>query len=501
MRRFAQLFAGRTDAYGEYTEGPKRSDGKKKGVGKTIVGLVNEERFSKHLSGEKRLGLIPIRRDGTVSWFAGDIDDYDIDHQRIVKEIIRLELPLILCKSKSNGAHIFCFVNGTIESADAIALMKKWVKQLGYKSCEVFPKQTKIEGDAIGNWIHIPYFNSANPDSFAFGLSGEKLSFAEFEQYANAVSPTPEELQELLRKKPGNTGDDKNPLAQAPPCIETMFKEGIGDGSRNKSLLHIGIYYLKSDPDNWREKVAETNYKVFSPPLGMDEVSNVSRNIAKAKYEYLCREEPMCSLCDKELCKTRKWGVGPQQGINYAEIDIDRIIKIKSDPPIYYVIIEGETIKMTTEEVLSGAKFRKRIFEISGKMIAMVKPAQHDLRIQMARIDEEEAPDEVSDDGQILEMFHDWCETHIPNSPTVEQVLRGNPYYNKDIKTIVFRATDFMNAFKRQKKFNVADRDVWGALRSAGCIRENIRIEKKQVKVWSFPVEEPWFDIPGEENF
>ena len=29
-------------------------------------------------------------------------------------------------------------------------------------------------------------------------------------------------------------------------------------------------------------------------------------------YGFKCTEEPMCNHCDKQLCKTRKYGIGTQ---------------------------------------------------------------------------------------------------------------------------------------------------------------------------------------------
>lgn len=500
MEPFAQLFSGRSDAYGLYSEGEARQDGKKKGRGSTRSGPVTDELIADHLSGERRLGLIPIRRDGTVSWFAADIDEYKIDHQKVINDVQTHEIPVVLVKSKSNGLHLFCFVDGVILAETAINLMKNWSKKLGYSKCEIYPKQSRVEDDAIGNWIHIPYFNKDDPDSYAFGLNGEKLSIGQFIEISNAYKAKPDELIALLNSKEAAAGSSTE-LSKAPPCIEKMITEGIPEGGRNSALTHIGIYLLKSDQDNWRDRLGKLNYEIADPPLSLEELNGIVRNVAKSKYEYLCKIEPMCSICDKDTCKTRKWGVGPQQGMDYADIEIDRIIKILTDPPIYYVILDSRQVKMDTDEVLSPSRFRRRIYEATGKMIAVVKQHQHDLRIQLARVDEEDGPEEVSVDGQVIETFREWCETHIPRSPTIDQVIRGNPWYDIGNSEIVFRGQDLINAFKRLKKFNISENDVWAAIRNSGCTRRNIRIDNKQVKVWIFPVEEVWFDLPEEEKF
>lgn len=501
MRRFAQLFAGRTDCYGRYTVTEQRTDGKQKGRGSTVREQVTGDTYAAHLAGRMRIGLVPIRVDATVSWFAGDIDDYKVNITDVERKCQQHNIPVVVCRSKSGGAHIHCFVRGSLAAETAIKLMRHWVTLLGYPKAEVFPKQAEVTEETFGNWINLPYHNAEKPDAYAIH-DGEKLSLEEFEQLADARSATADELAELA----GDLGKQKkdaarSPLAGAPPCVEKMFADGITEGGRNNALTQIGIFFLKSDGDNWRERLMESNYKVFEEPLPLDEVQQIMRNVAKAKYEYLCNLEPMCSLCDKEACKQRKWGVGPQRGIEYDDGEIDRIIKINSDPPIYFVVFNGTSIRMETDQLLSPAKFRRRVFEVTGQLIPPMKERAHEARIQAAKTEVEAAPQEVNQTGQILEAFHEWCEVHVPNARTLNEVLRGNPYYDAEKRAVIFRAHDLVSAFKRQKKFNIADRDVWSALRELGCQNKPISIDGKDVKVWLFPVEKPWFDLPTQEAF
>jgi hypothetical protein len=116
-------------------------------------------------------------------------------------------------------------------------------------------------------------------------------------------------------------------------------------------------------------------------------------------------------------------------------------------------------------------------------------------------MDIEEAPIEVNQDGQVIEAFETWCEAHIPSSRRIDEVMRGNPFYDRDTSQVVFRSADLIAAFKRSKKFNVADRDIWTALRDMGARNENRSINGRQTKVWLYPVEKPWFDIPDSDAF
>lgn len=503
MRSFAQLFAGRTDVYGTYqVSGDIKASGKAEGRGTTHRKALTEAQWSEHLTGIKMLGVVPIRLDGAVAWFAGDIDVYTLDHNALIQKCQALEIPVVICRSKSGGAHLYCFVDGTVPAEQAIALMRHWVTLLGYPKCEVFPKQDGVTDQTVGNWINLPYFGGDKTERHAFGLEGERLSVKQFEQLASAMSPTPAEIdaftKKIGQKKPKA---EAGPLDDAPPCVQKMYAEQVTEGGRNNALAHVAIFWLKSSPDNWRERTVEANFKIFQDPLPLEEINQIQTNVSKGKYEYLCGLEPMCGLCDKETCMTRKWGVGPQRGIDYARTEIDRIIKINSDPPLYYVIINGTTVKMSTDQLLSPGKFRKRVYEVTGDLMPPMKERSHEARIQAAKMEVEEAPPEVNQDGQVLEAFENWCEVHCPRSRNVDEVMRGNPYYDKELRQIVFRSSDLIAAFKRAKKFNVADRDVWVALRDVGARRENRTVAGRQTRVWLYPVDEPWFDIPDSDAF
>jgi hypothetical protein len=497
MRQFAQLFAGRTDCYGTYVVREKRDDGKQKGKGTTHEKPLTEEVWAAHLSGKRMLGVVPIRTDGTVCWFAGDIDVYTIDLAKLNKVCQDKNIPVVLCRSKSGGAHLYCFVDGAIPAATGIKLMRKWLAMLGHPRCEVFPKQEHIAEGATGNWINLPYFGGDLTDRWAFGLGGEKLKLGEFEQLASARSIRPSDVPELLAEEKAS----KSPYADAPPCIEKMSAEGVHEGGRNRAAFHWAVYFYKSDPDNWRDKLAAANYQIFDPPLTHEEITQVMKNVGGGKYQYLCKEEPMCSICDKDACLTRKWGVGPQQGISYAEVVIDRLIKIASDPPIFYLVCNGKSVKMATEQLLSNEKCRRRIYEMIGMLMPKLPAPKWEEFIQKLPVDVQEAPDEVSLDGQVLESFREWAFNMCPKTKDVDDVARGFPFYNPETQRIIFRGTDFISMFKRTRRKEASDRDIWAALNDIGCYRDNVRVKSKQTKCWLFPVDEPWFDIPGSEKF
>ena len=68
---------------------------------------LTKELIQEHLDGKKGIGSIPINKDNNCYFGVLDIDTYPIDHVEIRKKCEKLKLPLVVCRSKSGGAH-FC---------------------------------------------------------------------------------------------------------------------------------------------------------------------------------------------------------------------------------------------------------------------------------------------------------------------------------------------------------------------------------------------------------
>ena len=117
VEKFKSIFEGLDVAYGQHQPNGSRADGKQQGKSYIVRQEVTDELWQKHLEGEgPSLGIIPIRADNTTKWGCIDIDSYPLDHPSLFRKIRKLNLPLVYCKSKSGGAHLFLFMKKTIAS-------------------------------------------------------------------------------------------------------------------------------------------------------------------------------------------------------------------------------------------------------------------------------------------------------------------------------------------------------------------------------------------------
>jgi hypothetical protein len=353
--RFFHLFKGSDIAHGTFeVRGADRStDGKKKGWAQVVREPATPKLWEAHLNGGTGLGIIPIRSDHTVQWGAIDIDDYKTDHKAIVQKLRQHNVPAVVGRSKSGGAHLWLFLTEPIPAADMQLKLQGLAASLGKADCEIFPKQSEIlvdRGDT-GNFLNMPYHNGTKNMRFAFNDEGEGLTAEEFLDYAAKYIQTPEQFYAIDTSFGLVDGDH---LPEGPPCLQYLCQNGFTPGSRNNAMFNLGVYARQSDPDNWESRLHEYNSRYFHPPLARSEVETLIKQLKKKDYYYKCDDQPIRPHCNKDLCKTRKFGVG--QG---ATIDATGIIKVDGDPPIFIVTVGGKPVETSTEGVHNQAIFQK----------------------------------------------------------------------------------------------------------------------------------------------
>jgi len=354
-QRLHDLFDGSDIAHGTFeVKGAERgTDGKKKGSARVVREPATIELWEEHLKGGMGLGVIPIRADNTCKWGAIDIDDYKTDHKALVQRLRTHNVPAVVGRSKSGGAHVWFFLTEPIPAADMQHKLQGLAASLGRADCEIFPKQAEILADRgdTGNFLNMPYHNGTRNMRFGFDDEGSGLSAEEFVDYAQRFRKTPEEFYEIDISFGVSDGEH---LPEGPPCLQHLCKNGFTPGSRNNALFNLGVYARQADPDDWESKLHKHNMDYLHPPLARSEVEAIIKQLKKKDYYYKCEDQPIKPHCNKDLCKTRKFGVG--QG---ATSNVTGIIKIDGDPPIFIVTIDGKPVETDTEGVHNQSSFQK----------------------------------------------------------------------------------------------------------------------------------------------
>ena len=124
--RFKLIFNGLEIAYGQYIPSKNGENGKLGGQAFTKREPLTLDLFTKHLEGkEPSLGVIPIKKDSTCCWGCIDIDSYDLKHIDIIRRMEKEKFPLVTCRSKSGGAHLFLFIDGFIKAETMIKKLRE----------------------------------------------------------------------------------------------------------------------------------------------------------------------------------------------------------------------------------------------------------------------------------------------------------------------------------------------------------------------------------------
>ena len=364
-KRFHTLFSGLERAHGTYNNiDNTREDGKRQGQAITKREPVTDALWADHLSGVNGIGIIPIRDDSTVVFGAIDVDVYaGLNLVALAASLRELKLPLVPCRSKSGGAHLYLFTKDPVPAAAMQDKLRGLAALLGYGTAEIFPKQTSMQPGTsdIGSWINAPYAGGDDTNRYALNPDGDGLSAEEFLAYAEGCKVGPEWFSQPLRKSEGL-------LPDAPPCLQHLIEQGIPEGGRNKTLFNLAVYCRKAG-DDWQDKVQELNQRHLKPALPHAEVLTIIKSVSRKQYGYACSDVPLSSYCDKAQCMKRTLGIGAGgkglvQGLADAITATDHFARDKGDQ--LYVFRDGvyrddgrRFIKLRTKQLLDEWKKSK----------------------------------------------------------------------------------------------------------------------------------------------
>jgi len=483
-----KLFAGDDRAHGTYDFSKAQTNAAKKnkveGTGYTRRTPPTVELWGRHLAGTYSLGIIPIRDDNSCVWGAIDVDQYDLNHARLAEEIDRYGLPLVPCRTKSGGAHLYLFVDSPVPAADIKEQLELLSNELGFGGSEVFPKQTEVlvERGDVGNWLNMPYYRHDKTDRYAFDSKGNALSLKQFLELAKKRTVEASTVGDISIPEAANS------LAEGPPCLQHLIRQGFPQGTRNSGLFNLGVYLRKARPDTWKEELEKFNQEYMQPPLNAMEVLSVQKTLDKRQYEYTCKQQPISAFCSMGLCRTKQFGVGHDGTVSGASAfpTISGLSKLDSRPPIWFLDINGCRIQLDTEELQSQNLFQRVCMD----EINVVTPSMNKQQWQnmvaglMKGVVIIEAPDDMSPQGQFWEMVEKFC-TQKAQAKAKEEIVLGKPWMDNGfvyIRMIDLRAYMDRNRFRDYKVH-----EMGSLLKKYGGESIRMNIKGRNINLWKLP--------------
>jgi hypothetical protein len=456
--RFLRLFAGNESHYGTHGEpildpvvGVKWEI---KPTASTRKGPTTLRMWEDHLAGRRPLGVVPIRDDDTCVWGSIDVDDYDVSPVDVASRIEKARLPLVPSRSKSGGLHLLLFSLEPVAAALMQSTLRDVAASLGFSGSEIFPKQTRILADSgeMGSWIVMPYLGTTYGgkirEQCGIKRTGAEMTVDEFLDIAERSRVDISAIS-VARASARGKGRERPPFSDGPPCLVHMcsLTEGIVQGGQNNALFHMGVYFKRKHPEDWQKRLEEANQKFCRPPYPTDKLSITIKSLNKKDYQYKCKDQPMASHCDAMQCRGRKFGVGA--GGTYPQIT--GLSKLDTEPPLWFVDVEGAKIAMSTEDLQMYPRFHRLCIENVHKSFAIITQNvwYGVLNEALQNLTLIPAPDDAGIGGQFRELLEAFL-TNRQRGRAREDLVQGRPWEDEESGRHYFQLSAFARFLDRE---------------------------------------------------
>ena len=248
------------------------------------------------------------------------------------------------------------------------------------------------------------------------------------------------------------------------------------------SYNNIGVYLKKVDPTGWVDLIDKYNTEKFiSPPMKRDEVTKTINSVNKKDYDYKCKDDPICNFCNDKLCFTRKFGK-----LGSPDIDITGIRMLDSDPPIYFVTADGETMECDPDTLHDPDKFSKHAMIHIRKTLLSTNKMMWKKRINklLAEMDDPiPAPDDMRIDVILQTALTDFVSK---NGQQLQDVLKRKAFTENGHSWFKFK--DFWRYLMATKQWQDKTYNQQKTLRLIQTLFQAESVVKKindeSVKVW-----------------
>lgn len=509
LHRFKRLFKGNPRTFGQWN--PKSPKGKDS---HTIHQEYGDDQVEAHLTGRMGLGLVPIMDNNTVTWGAIDLDNHgdtkDMDIRGVERKVAAKNLPLVACRSKSGGVHLYAFFSEPVRADMVKTVLTRWAKELEVEGVDcIYPKQGRLPKDEdgkqqYGNWINLPYFGDMvegeNTVRFAVA-NGKRLTLDSFLLKAETGAMSAAQLQQVF-------SDD---LSELPPCLKARMQSGgFEGGERNDGTYNVAVFCRKRDPDSAKEAAHDLSIKLMPDnPLQFKERDKTIKSATSGRsYNYKC--EVFSDVCDREACRKLKYGISEseydQMAGRAAMPRFHSLVKFHNADPIRFDLSVGdeETSRkiegLTIDELVMFPELRKAVMARMHIVLPRLKADEWD-KILKSLFDEvvlEAVPEDSTPEGQVRVRLHEFLrKADLTNEGTEakdrERLLRGQPVVQlyRDERVVMFRHADFVGYLTKTRTDAIKNKDLWfRASRGMGVADTRLRIGKTVVPVWYLSVSE-----------
>lgn len=499
VKRFMLLYRGNPRSFGNWNPDSGNSHTEKR--------EVTFEDFKGHFMGNTGIGMVPLRDDDTCWWGAIDIDNHgkaeDTDIAGVEAAVVEAGYPLIACRSKSGGVHLYLFMSEPVRAELVRRVLKMWADKLKIPGTDcLFPKHDRMNRDSdtgekgLSNWINFPYYGTYSrkkTNRYAF-INGKPAPFGMFLEFAEGKRQSGLDLQR-------HANFDHS---EAPPCLQAKFKDGFNPGERNTGIYQITVYARKKERDlDTAAEVAHELAEQYMPDLKYGERQKTIKSALGKTYNFKC--DAFTDVCDKDACRKRKYGVSETQYNGMREKELiprffDAIMWTGMDEPRWSIkaaIADGgaeyEIKYLATDELRKLDLFKKRMIEHTPVFMPTMKQGDWDSIIGpiMSSKITMPMPEDTTELGGLKSRLREFLGKAKydgdPNDTKGRQpLLRGLPVvqFYKGMDVVMFCSKDFEKYLKDTKSDSLR-KNMWlKVIDEMGATSDRVRVGAQIMSIW-----------------
>ena len=493
--RFLDIFDCQRENYYTFVEEGKRErDSKTEGKYDRYEETVTVDVIEKHLNGIISVGLIPTRRDGTCSWGVIDVDGaiYHKDPVPVLKKIREKGYPLVPYRSKTSGLHLYLHIKGSVSAAEMRKKIHALAADLGFGGtlADKFPNEDAITKDKngkykVGKCVNMPYQGTTKGYCTRYCLTddGKAISINDFFDHVEKFRITPKQFDNLTIQTENKEQNGPEPeWNEYPPCTQAFISNKVGEGQRNNALFNLAVLAHLKNPDQLKTELYERNKTCMNPPVERDsELDAIVAQIKDKEYFYQCETPIAKQFCNKEACRKRKYGIGPNQYIP----TVDSFFKHNTNPPYYVLTMEGNQIQLLGKQIVQQQLLREELFDQADIVWQTLNKRDWNMFLVSLKAMQKEVEDMKPGDDE-KEDFNYYTRMFIQETEPgddISQLQAG--YIFKDHEFVYFNLHTFKD-FLNKKKGKKSNQEVIRYLKNGGSISTT----KLNQRVWQIALPE-----------
>jgi len=196
---------------------------------------------------------------------------------------------------------------------------------------------------------------------------------------------------------------------------------------------------------------------------------------------FKCNEDPMCNHCDKNLCRTRKFGIGGE-AVFPSLTDLQKVLL---DEPYYWVNVDGERVKLDNIDYLMEQRlFRRTVAKQINKKPPRITVKEFEKYTDMLLqgVEEVDAPVGSSRIDQLSNHLEDYCLQRSIGSVSKKDILNGAVYTENNKHVFTFHR--FFHGHLTKKKWKEDYQVTQQMLKEhCGCEEGRMVIGKKKPSI------------------